>query len=810
MELQDYEKEHIAKLREYAAECTLFLKKNEDFPLSAPCKIALFGNGAEYTVKGGTGSGNVNSRFFTTAKDGLVSAGFTIATESWLKSYAAEREAAHAAFQAKLKQAIEEGGIDTLIASIGAVAPEPEYAFSLDSEVDTAVYVLTRNSGEGSDRTYVPGDLLLTETEIRDITEAACRYPRFLLVLNTGGMVDLSPVLDCVSNILLLSQLGVVTGDILADILLGKANPSGKLTMTWATEHDYPTDGHFGAHRTNRYTEGIYVGYRYFATADKPVLFPFGFGLSYTTFSREDFDTTVDGTVVTVHVTVKNTGAFAGKEVLQLYLVKPEGIWDTPAQELAAYRKTALLAPNESERLTLRFDLRDMASYDPVRGNYELNAGDYGVCVGNSSASAVPVCVLRLKTNAVVKHTAHVGGTADFADLWLPHKAQDLSGLPVHLIDADAIKPEEVSYVRMDETDPYLASFTDEELALICVGAYDRRLFASNVGNSAFSVIGAAGETVLSMPDKITHSIAMADGPAGLRLEQQYGEDENGAYALPNPFIEYLLKNVVPESIAKSLGYTGEKKPERHGVIKTQYCTAIPIGTAIAQSFNDDFAAMCGDLVGDEMERYGVHLWLAPALNIHRDPRCGRNFEYFSEDPLLSGKMAAALTRGVQAHPGCGTTIKHFCCNNQETNRMRNDSMVSERALREIYTKGFGICVRESHPKALMTSYNLLNGTHTAERRDLVTDLLRSEFGFDGIVMTDWIGSENGSPEGEYRVGSAPETIAAGNDLCMPGAQRDVDFILEALKDGRLKRADLLVSATRIYRMIEELHELHR
>jgi beta-glucosidase len=251
----------------------------------------------------------------------------------------------------------------------------------------------------------------------------------------------------------------------------------------------------------------------------------------------------------------------------------------------------------------------------------------------------------------------------------------------------------------------------------------------------------------------------------------------------------------------------GNKKVPADARIQDQYCTAIPIGTALAQSWNLEFAKACGDIVGAEMERFGVHLWLAPALNIHRSILCGRNFEYFSEDPYISGKMAAALTLGVQAHPGCGTTIKHYCANNQETNRYGNNSRVSERAMREIYLKGFGICVEESQPKAVMTSYNLLNGQHTAERRDLTEDVLRREFGFRGIVMTDWVVG-NGIMNNKKDIHPAvkPQLVAAaGGDVFMPGCKADFKNMEKGLADGSLTRQQLRINATRVYRMAKEL-----
>ena len=247
-------------------------------------------------------------------------------------------------------------------------------------------------------------------------------------------------------------------------------------------------------------------------------------------------------------------------------------------------------------------------------------------------------------------------------------------------------------------------------------------------------------------------------------------------------------------------------KPKEGTIIKEQYATAIPIGTAIAQTFNYELAKEYGDIVGQEMERFHVHLWLAPALNIHRSILCGRNFEYYSEDPVVAGLFAAAITEGVQAHKGCGTTIKHYAANNAEFNRYNSNSHVSERAMREIYLRGFGICVRKSQPKALMTSYNLLNGQHTSEHRGLIEDVLRCEYGYQGIVMTDWVVDMlQANPDNKYRGALAAEVVKAGGDLFMPGGKKDFDGIMAGLKDGSISKKQIQQNATRVYRMANEL-----
>ena len=325
------------------------------------------------------------------------------------------------------------------------------------------------------------------------------------------------------------------------------------------------------------------------------------------------------------------------------------------------------------------------------------------------------------------------------------------------------------------------------------------------IGDASRSVAGAAGETTGMLRDKGIPALIMADGPAGLRLSRRYTKDEKGAHAVGEAMPESMAELLpAPAAFAIKL-FTGKKAAQ--GEIFEQYCTAIPIGTALAQSWNLDFAERCGDVVGDEMERFGVHLWLAPALNIHRDIRCGRNFEYFSEDPLISGSFAAAITKGVQKHPGRAATIKHFAANNQETNRYSNNSQVSERAMREIYLRGFEIAVKESQPHALMTSYNLINGTHTSERRDLIEDILRCEFGFRGMVMSDWIIAMMNGKDSKYPAPNAAKIAAAGNDLTMPGGKGDFKAMLKGLRDGLVTRRRLAINATRVYRMAKRLTE---
>ena len=807
--MEKYEIEHLGFVRETADECTLFLKRDCSFPLKEAGKIAAFGNGVRETIKGGTGSGEVNSRFPVNVYQGLTEAGFTITTDAWLDAFDEAKKVKHGEFVQKIKDEAAAIGVPALWYSMGKTMLEPEYDIELEGEGDSAIYVLSRNSGEGSDRVVEKGDVLLTDSEIRDILALNKKFEKFMLVLNVGGPVDISPVME-VRNILLISQLGVVTGNVLADILLGKANPSGKLTTTWAWWEDYSSIGDFGDKDEVNYVEGIYVGYRYFDSTDVDPLFPFGYGKSYTEFEMSGETISNDKEEITVKVSFTNKGEFAGKEVMQVYVACPEGKLDKPAKDLAAFAKTKKLNPGESEELEAVFKLSDLASYDEESESYILDSGDYVVYVGNSSRDVVPVGVITLSEMVTTLKTRNCLGKPGFED-YVPEKNEDSASAEIVdlkriALPAADFKALAVEYDVDYPVDDIIAGLSDEELTFMNIGAFNPdNKGMSVIGNAAFAVAGAAGETTTRYKDKGIKSMVMADGPAGLRLSKECYEDENGVHGLGTA-LGSLMDFMDEEMIAAMKEAAKNAGPKEGTVIKEQYATAIPIGTAIAQSFNYELAREYGDIVGKEMERFHVQLWLAPALNIHRSILCGRNFEYYSEDPLVAGLMAAAITEGVQKHKGCGTTIKHYAANNAETNRYNSNSRVSERAMREIYLKGFGICVKKAQPKAVMTSYNLLNGQHTSEHRGLIEDILRREYGFEGIVMTDWVvDALSSSPENKYRGALAPEVVKAGGDLFMPGCQTDFDRVLAALKDGSIERKQIQQNATRVYRMAEEL-----
>lgn len=803
MELYEYEKRHLEAVYSGLAECCLFLKRNGDFPLKQPGQIAAYGNGVRHTVKGGTGSGEVNSRFTVNVYEGLGKVGFTVTTDAWLDAYEAERAKARVAFVKEIKARAKEKHTMAVIESMGAVMPEPEYDLPLDGLGDTAIYVLSRISGEGADREFIKGDIRLSDTEARDILALNKKYAKFMLVLNVGGVVDLSPVLE-VGNILLLSQLGTNTGTVLADILLGNCYPSGKLTATWAASEAYP-ELDFGDKNDTKYREGIYVGYRYFDSAGKKPLFAFGYGKSYTDFAVDPERAELEGTALTVSARVTNTGKYPGKETVQVYVSCPKGELDKAYQELAGFAKTKLLLPGETETVTVCFDLTDLASYRERDASYVLEKGSYIIRVGNSSDNTEIACVVSLEETAVVSRVKNCCGTTDFCDQEFSVPTLDIpKDTKVLKLPADVIHTRTVSYERERPIDERVKNWSDEDLAYANVGGFDPKKMASVIGTGSTRVCGAGGESTTLLENKGLNTIVMADGPAGLRLAQSFYRDKKGLHPLGESGIPASMLDFLPGFMRLFSG--GSKKVKKGCVVEYQYATDIPIGTALAQSFNLEYAALCGNVVGEEMERFHVQLWLAPALNIHRSIRCGRNYEYFSEDPFVSGSMAAAVARSVQKHPGCGVVIKHFAANNQETNRYNSNSIVSERALREIYLRGFQLCVREAKPAAVMTSYNLLNGEHTSESHDLIENILRCEFGFNGIVMTDWIVMGGTFDKSSLHRGPNAALIAkAGSELVMPGGKSEFKRIMNGLKSGELSREQLQINATSLLYAAEKL-----
>lgn len=764
--------------------------------------IALYGSGARHTIKGGTGSGDVNVRDYVTVEQGLLNSGYSVVTGEVLAEYDGILQNARLIYDASVRERAKAGAFAGLIAMMSNPFIPPVFP-GLTEEVlcrhpaDAAVYVLSRNSGEGADRRAVPGDYYLSEQEISDITLLAGQYQKFALLLNVGGVVELSPVKDLPGAIVLMGQGGSGCGDAAAAVLSGRETPSGRLTATWAEQYaDYPFAAEFGDKYDSYYKEGVFVGYRWFDSLGKDVLYPFGYGLSYTAFTLSIQGTELSGHRVSVRVAVKNTGVCPGKEVVQLYAAPKSPGLEKPYQSLVAFKKTKLLQPGEEQTLTLNFDAELFAVYHEQRAVWLIEQGEYCLLCGTDSRTTTPCAVVSLPESILLQQCENklrgerieeIGSTRYFT---FPEQ------LPVLRLDPGAFCPVKHDYTQRSAAD--VEGLTDRELATLCIGAARIDLSAVTVvGTFSEGLPGAAGETTSLLTEKGVPSITMVDGPAGVRVNPILHE-KNGGY-LSDPREDPIFSKLITADTAP-VDLSGS-------VTRYQYCTALPVASMLAQSWNPELLYQAGELIAAEMELLGVDIWLAPAMNIQRNPLCGRNFEYFSEDPLLTGVCAAALTNGVQSRPGKCVSIKHFAANNQESNRNFHNVHVSERALREIYLRGYEICLKKSKPATVMTALNLINGVHAACDHDLLTDILRREWGFDGIVMTDW-GTTGvpGSNQGQkYDCCYASDCIRAGNDLIMPGSKRDLDYLLADLENGKLDPEDVRRCGGNILKLLREI-----
>lgn len=571
------------------------------------------------------------------------------------------------------------------------------------------------------------------------------------------------------------------------------------------------------------YTEGIYVGYRYFDTFGVEPFYPFGYGQGYTTFAQRVEAAMADAHRVQLRVAVTNTGTLPGREVVQVYGSAPFYTLEKPWQVLAAFAKTPALAPGETRTVELEFPLTRLQSYDPNRAAYLLEAGRYTIRVGHDSRTTVPALYIELDGDAVTRCVRNIC-PLDCALPLLSRKDAPawqesvLSHVPVVHLAAAEVPTEKVTYAGTPDPLPVpstdhaitmqdvregrwtleqlVAQLTVEEMADLCVGtAREGQAGADNIiGSAALTVPGAAGDTSVRLAYRGVTNMVNADGPAGLRLAPHFRVTAQGKILAPDKaFSEYAVE-FAPLQPGETDYY--------------QYCTAIPVASLLACSWDLALLEDMGDLVGDEMSQYGIRVWLAPGMNIHRDPLCGRNFEYFSEDPLLSGLCAAADVRGMQRHPKAGACIKHFFANNQEDNRMSVNEHIGEQALREIYLRNFAETIAAGDPECLMTSYNLVNGIHTANSYDAITAFAREESGFSGYVMTDWstssarITAQVSRPDAYYPCASSAECIRAGNDLQMPGTQENIDDIVDAVQNGTLPLGYLQRCALRILRAL--------
>ncbi len=758
-------KKHASLSRKAAGEGMVLLKNNGALPLKKDVKIALFGKATIEYIKGGGGSGDVHTAYIRNVFDGFCEKDVSVFLPliDFYKDYV-KKESVHIPTQEEIDatwsvvnamdfcQKRDDMTYDTF-ASMHVkepVVPNDLIEAAADF-ADTAIVTLSRFSAEGVDRRPIEGDYYLSQIEKNLLDELGRRFKTIIVVINSGATLDCEYFAenDTVSALLFSWQGGMEGGSAIADIIMGDVNPSGKMVDTVAKSYDcYPSKEDFWeCFEHLDYSDDIFVGYRYFETLNKgAVRYPFGFGLSYTRFELSGkVCCESEGKILAV-VDVKNTGDVTGKEVVQLYYCAPQGKLGKPVIELGAYKKTKLLAPGESETIALTFKVKDMASFDDLgkikKSAYVLEQGEYKFFLGTSVRDNE-----ELKFKYVVKKDTVVEQMQEWCKPFKLEKRMLADGsfesLPMgeesyfygENKPSGALAPEnEVMFDEVYESvsmDEFVAQFTLDELMYFVGG--QKPTGVCNTG--CFGPLNR-----LNVP-----AMPTADGPAGLRLDPKVG-------------------------------------------ILT---TAWPCATLLACSWNTDLIYAVGAGGGAEIRENNIAIWLAPALNIHRDPLCGRNFEYYSEDPLVAGKCAAAATRGVQSQK-VAVSIKHFACNNKEANRFGCDSRISQRALREIYLKGFEICVKEGDPWTVMSSYNLINGQHTSESYELLTEILRNEWGFKGMVVTDW-GVKN----------DPVKEVKAGNDLKMHcGYPEDLKAGIE---DGRITRTDLELCVKRILDMFTKL-----
>jgi len=739
-------KEHIALSRRAAAEGSVLLKNEGDIlPLEKGAKVALFGKASVDYVKGGGGSGDVTVAYVLDLcqtmeekqAEGKISV-FKPLSEFYRENVAQQR------LEGK------EPGF--------TVEPEipAELLDAAANVADVAVISICRFSKEEWDRKGEKddGDFYLSPQEQKMVADVSERFSKIVVVLNVGGMVDTSWFCHDpkIQGVLLAWQGGMEGAGAEADILCGDAYPSGKLVDTFAASFDdYPSSYNFNESEDFVcYTDDIFVGYRYFETipgAAEKVNYPFGFGLGYTTFAMECIHAEEKDGVLRVAVRVTNTGKRPGKEVVQLYSAAPKCRMEMPKLELRAFGKTKELAAGESQVLELCFPVDELAVYDEKLAAYVIPAGSYRILAGNSVrdleevysvefAKEVMTCQLqnrcvpsklpcRLKADGTYEQLeVREYEPKESYDNWpaivdrsMEHILPDTSGFE---IKKENNKRLTLGMVAKGEValEDFLTGLTNDELITLVGGTANRGVADTR---------GHGGLDYLEIPAAMT-----ADGPAGVRFKADRGVNT----------------------------------------------TAWPVATMLACSWDPELVYEVGVAGGMETEENNMAMWLTPAINIHRSPLCGRNFEYYSEDPLISGKLAAAMVRGIQSR-GVSACVKHFCVNNKETNRKKSDSILSERALREIYIKAFEIVVKESDVWSVMTAYNIINGTYTSESKDLIKGILRGEWGYEGLVITDW-----------RNLAEPAREVLAGNNIRMP--QGSPKRLQKALEEGVITREDLI------------------
>jgi beta-glucosidase len=808
------EKENRLLAREAAGEGIVLLKNSGILPLKNK-KIALYGSGARMTVKGGIGSGAVRERYSVSVEEGLLNAGYEIATQGWLNRFDLFYKDAYQKYNDEVEEKV--AGVREFF-QILHLAGKFDHPTGIpvtvedikESETDTAIYVLARQAGEGTDRMDIQGDYRLDEVERENLKLVSQEYQHLIVVVNVGGVIDLGFMDEItVDALVYMVQGGEEGGNALADLLSGEKNFSGKLATSWAHSFDdipsHKTYSYLGNDPYNQeYKEGIYVGYRFFDTFGIKPRYHFGFGLSYTDFAIEVDQIESNNEMTTVLATVTNTGEIAGKEVLQLYASVPFGS-GAEYQRLVAFQKTKLIEPGKKLQVKLQFATRDLAIYSEEKHAYLLSKGDYVLRLGNASNTTNPAGILRLNEEVVTEICTNICPVKhEIKEIVPPERIEkNLQGVPVYELKTKDFITTKHNYSEIPvfpdaSVKEKIESMTIQQLAtLVCGG--------TTKGERLVNAVGASGTTTsLLYEDCGIPNVILSDGPAGLNLTPQVVELPDGtikAAKVPEVIEAYKRYYFGFNKIA--LG-SQLAKPEE-GTVHYQYATAWPCSQLLAQTFNTLLLEQIGDAVGKEMEEFGVTIWLAPGINIHRNPLCGRTFEYYSEDPFVSGKMAAAIIRGVQSHEGKGMSIKHFVANNCELERNRSSSNMTEKTLRELYLKGFEIAIKESKPMTVMASYNLINGVYATNNYDTLVKVLRNEWGFEGMVMSDWdsITADNEDCM-KAATGDVLKALTAQCDLIMPGRPDQIEALVKGVEQGIVKEEDLKRSAGRVLAMIRK------
>ncbi len=779
-------KEHIA-LSLQAAEEGMVLLKNEGLvlPLKKGTRIALFGKGTFDYVKGGGGSGDVYTRYVRNIYEGFKETGCVQIYEPVADFYRGyvESEYANGAAAGMFREP----------------AVTEELLLGAKNYTDTAIITLSRFSGEGWDRSSVDYDgeynpwasevtmpqlsekvfpdmdFYLSREEKTLVEQVSASFSKVIVVLNVGGVVDTSWIKDNehISAALLAWQAGMEGGLAMARILCGLVNPSGKLPDTFAKRlSDYPSTEHF--HESPHYVEyeeDIYVGYRYFETikgAADAVVYPFGYGLSYTDFMIQTTDVWDEEDKINLFVRVTNIGKRAGKEVVQVYYEAPQGKLQKPRRALYAFEKTQLLAPGESRVISFVLDKRQMASYDDLgkiaKSAYVLEAGDYKLYVGTSVRDAFELEeVFHIEKDTVVEQlTQHLAPTSLKRRLLADGSYEELPVSESNDMNACAFEKmlpgsEEAIVPHVRERDRWLLMKPYGENSHPLIDVFDGKI--------------SVEEFIAQLSDD--ELIHLLGGQPNLGVANTWGIGNLPEFGIP--------------SAMTADGPAGVRLSDVCGICTTAW----PCATLLASTWNPDIVQKVGEAGGAELKENNLAIWLTPAVNIHRNPLCGRNFEYYSEDPYLTGKMGSAMVLGIQSN-GVAAEVKHFACNNKETNRKNSDSRVSERALREIYLKGFEMIVKEADPWLMMSAYNAINGYRASECKELLEDILRGEWGFKGLVTTDW-----------WNRGEQYKEIKAGNDVKM--AAGFPERVKKAMELGELERGDLEHCVKRVVELFMKL-----